>query len=412
VKILLLTSVPPDPRGAGAIPALLHAQVVGLSLDHDVTILTPAGPHADELEAADRLRAEGFTVHAVARHTGGGIERWRRRARLAGAWGRGRLPWRTIWFAERAVQPRLDQLLATERFDVLGIEDNSMAGYHSPGVPRVLTEYEVRRARRVDWRAGRPSEWPDWAFRELDWRRWPRYQRDVWATFDAIQVMAERDRQALVDLAPGLADRLHVNPFGIVVPPAAPPGLAHDDVVAFFGNYSHPPNVDAAVWLAREIMPAVRARVPAARLRLAGAAPPPEVRALASDAVEVVGFVDDVDRFAAEASVIAAPVRIGGGMRMKVLHAMALGRPVVTTSRGVHGLSDLGFDPPVARADDAAGIAQAIAGVLDEPGERARLGTAARAFVETHHSPGAHAARLTRVYAAAIERHGARGGAS
>ena len=403
MRILLVTPVPPDRVAPGAIPALLHAALVGVAQRNDVTVLTAAGPDSGELASVERLRRDGFTVEAVERHRG--PDRWRRRSRMASAWMAGRDPWRTIWFREPALQSKLDALVAEGGFDVVAVEDNAMGTYAvDDRMPTVITEYEVRRARPISMRPGAPRHWPAWAFEEADWRRWPRYQQRVWNRFDAVQVLTPRDQESAATLVPEVASRLHVNPFAIELPSVERGTPVDDDTVAFLGNFSHPPNVDAAVWLASEVLPIVRETVPSARLRIAGVAAPPSVLALAGPHVDVVGYVADADDFLRRAAVVAAPVRIGGGMRMKVLHAMALGKAVVTTARGLEGLTTTNGDAAVI-AEEAAALAAGIVGLLLDPREREHIGARARALVEAQHSPDAYARRAQAVYGAAIERH-------
>jgi glycosyltransferase involved in cell wall biosynthesis len=166
--------------------------------------------------------------------------------------------------------------------------------------------------------------------------------------------------------------------------------------------------VDAALWLAHEVLPRVRRRVPDAHLRLAGIHAPSAVRALASPSVEVLGMVDDADAFLRRHAVVAAPIRTGGGMRMKVLHAMALGTAVVTTPLGAEGLS-FHDPPPLAIADNEDELVTAIARLLLHEQERRALGARAREFVQANHSPAATARRLEAVYASVIEaRRGSR----
>jgi glycosyltransferase involved in cell wall biosynthesis len=399
MRILLLTPMPPDPEAPGAIPVLLHAQLTGLAERNEVTVVTPAGPDPPELHAVERLAADGFEVHAVPRHFPLEIGRWRRRRRLAGAWLRGRWPWRTVWFWEPALQPALDELLAKRHFDVVAVEDNAMGIYRlTTGAAKVFTEHEVRRPRKLDLRAGAPNGWLRWAFREADWIRWPRYQRAVWSRFDAIQVFTERDAGSLAEIAPSLASRVRVNPFGIELPAIDDPVEEEPSSVLFLGNFTHPPNVDAAVWLAREIMPRVRDRYPGARLSLAGIHAPREVKALSGPDVSVLGFVPDVESLVRRAAVLAAPVRTGGGMRMKLLHSMALGKGVVTTPRGTEGLVRSEGEPPILVADDSDGLAAAVGRLLTDPEERAALGARARSYVAEHHSAEAYARRLESVY--------------
>jgi polysaccharide biosynthesis protein PslH len=93
-----------------------------------------------------------------------------------------------------------------------------------------------------------------------------------------------------------------------------------------------------------------------------------------------------------------APVRTGGGMRMKVLHSLAVGKAVVTTQRGAEGLDIWGEPPPLEFADEAEGFAWAVSALLDEPQRRADLGQRARRFVMEHFSPQAYAQRIEQIY--------------
>jgi glycosyltransferase involved in cell wall biosynthesis len=399
MRILLLTSMVPQANGTGAIPILLYAELIALAERHDVTLVTAAGDEPGETAAAAALADAGFDVHvADRRRPPPGIDRWRRRWRLAATWARGRWPWRTVWFADPGVQTLIDRLAATRRFDVVVVEDSPMSVFRVPrGVPTVLTEHEVRRPRTINWRAGPPRQWLRSAFRELDWRRWERFQRESWRRFDRVQVFTDRDASAIAELAPEVADRVRVNPFGLVLPPAPDPAREVPGTVLFVGNFAHSPNRDAAVWLALEIMPAVRARCPLARLRVVGNAPPRAVLDLAGPGVEVVADATSVEPHMAAASVVVAPVRTGGGMRMKVLEALATGKAVVTTARGAEGFNSLEADPPLVIAEGSEEIAAATTALLEDAPRRLALGRRARAFAERHHSTAAWRARLEAV---------------
>jgi glycosyltransferase involved in cell wall biosynthesis len=145
-------------------------------------------------------------------------------------------------------------------------------------------------------------------------------------------------------------------------------------------------------------MPAVRARHPQAVLRIVGTAPPREIAGLAGPGVEVVADAPSVAPHLAAASVVMAPVRAGGGMRLKVLEAMAAGKPVVTTSLGAEGYAELDREPPLVVADSAAEIASSAAALLDDRDRRRDLGSRARGLAERNHSPDAWASRLSAVY--------------
>ena len=405
----MVTAMVPDPAGSGAIPVLHHAELEGLCRRHEVTLVTTVGDEPGEAPAVERLRGGDppLELHLVdRRRPPPGSRRWRRQARLASRWARGGWPWRTVWYLDPAAQDLLDRLVAGREFDVIAVDDNAMSALQLPATtPAVLTQNEVLAPRPVDWRAGPPWRWPGWALRELDWRRWAGFQREAWRRFDLIQVYSERDARQLAGLAPEAAAQVRVNPFGIVIPEAPAPGSEVPGTVLFVGHFAHPPNRDAAIWLAREIMPAVRARQPAARLRIVGTAPPPEVLELRGPAVDVVADAPRIEPHLGAASVVAAPVRAGGGMRMKVLQALAAGKAVVTTRLGAEGYTSFDPAPPFVVADGDVEIAAATSDLLADGPRRRDLGRRAREFAERHHSPEAWAGRLETVYEEARELH-------
>jgi glycosyltransferase involved in cell wall biosynthesis len=399
MRVLLVTPMPPQADGGGAIPVLLHAELLGLRRLHEVTLVTALADEPGEAEAVERLRGE-IEVHvADRRRPPPGRRRRRRQLRLAATWARGAWPWRTVWYADPGIQTILDRLVAGREFDVVAVEDSAMSVFRYPAAtPSVFTHHEVLRPRPIARPGASPLNWPGWAFGELDWRRWAGFQRQAWNRFDLVQVFSRRDAETLAELAPEVAPRVRVDPFGLVLPPAADPDREVAGTVLFVGNFAHSPNRDAARWLAAEIMPAVRTHVPGARLRIVGTAPPPEIRALAGSDVELVADAPSVLPHLEQAAVVLAPVRTGGGMRMKVLQAMAAGKAVVTTSRGGEGYDCFGEEPPLAIADDEGEIAAATAALLGDGERRRALGAKARVFAERHCGPEAWARRLTAVY--------------
>jgi glycosyltransferase involved in cell wall biosynthesis len=404
MKILIVAPMPPQAAGGGAIPVLLDAQLAGLRERNELTFVSAVGEEPGEEQAAECLRELGLDAHfADRRQPRTARRRWRRRARMAAAWSFGGRPWRAIWFADPGIQSILDRLAQSHSFDVAVVEDSAMSGFRlPPTVPTVLTEHEVLRPRPVDWHPGGADELPGWAFGELDWRKRPPFQRRAWCRFDRVLAFGRRDAAAIAELAPEVAARVRVSPFGLSLP-AANPGQEQPDSLLFVGNFSHQPNRDAASWLAREIMPAVLARRPRARLRIAGSNAPAEVLALPGEAIEVISDAPDVEPLIDAAAVVVAPVRTGGGMRMKVLQALGAGKAVVTTGRGSEGFDCFGAPPPLAVAESSEEFAAKTAALLADPARQRALGGAARTFAEQHYSPGAWAARLERIYAEAGE---------
>lgn len=404
MRILLVTSMVPDAGGIGAIPKLLAAELEGLRARHEVTLVTTFGEDPGQAEAAARLARSDLDFHVVDRRRSPSVaRRWRVRAELAASWLFRPWPWRVVCGAA-GVQPLLDRVAAERSFDVVAVEDNPMAVLRFPaGVPVVFTEHEAIRAPADQWRAPDGGERLRRALRARDWRRWDAFLPAVWKRFELLQVFCEADAEAIRRLAPALAPRVRVNPYGMILPAVADPSRTVADTVLFTGTFAHLPNREAALWLGREIMPAVRAQRPGARLRIVGRTPPPEVLELAGPGVEVVADATEMRPHLEQAAVIAAPVRSGGGMRMKVLEAMALGKAVVTTDLGAEGFTSFPEPPPLAIADSGEEIAAAIARLLGDDRERRELGESAREFALRHHTAAAWAARLEAVFEEARE---------
>jgi glycosyltransferase involved in cell wall biosynthesis len=399
MRIMLVTSMVPDASGIGAIPKLLAAQLEGLKEHHEVTLVSTFGEDPGQAEAAARLLGSGLDAHILDRRRAASApRRWRVRGELAASWATRDWPWRVVC-GVAGMQALVDRVAATGEFDVIAVEDSPMAVLRFPaGVPVVFTEHEAIRAPADQWRSEHLSERPLGALRSLDWRRWDAFLPRIWKRFDLLQVFSEGDAEAVARSAPECAARVRVNPYGIELPPATNPELEDPDTILFSGTFAHLPNRDAALWLAREIVPAVSARHPTARLQIVGRTPPREILDLAGPGIEVIADAASMQPYLEAAAVVLAPVRSGGGMRMKVLEAMARQKAVVTTGLGAEGFTSLDPDPPLAIAESSEEIAAATAELLGDRSRRRDLAQRAREFAHRYHSPQAWAQRLGTIY--------------
>jgi len=399
MRVLLVTSMVPDAEGVGAIPKLLHAQLSGLSERNEITLVAPFGEDRGQAAAAERLAASDLDAHFVdRRRSRSAPRRWRVRAELAATWARGEWPSRVV-VGVAGMQPLIDRLTATRRFDLVAVEDNPVSVLRFPAsLPTVLTEHEAVRADASEWQSPRLLERPRAALQARDWRRWESFLPQAWRRFDLVQVFSASDARAVAERAPELTPRVRVNPYGVVLPDVTEGAEEVAGTVLFAGTFSHLPNRDAARWLATEIMPPVRARVPEARLRIVGSSPTRELLELTGPGIEVIADPPSVEPHLRAAAVVLAPVRSGGGMRMKVLEPLARGKAVVTTPLGAEGFNEFGEQLPFEVAETSEEIAAATAALLGDDATRRQLGHRAREFAERHHSPAAWARRLERVY--------------
>ena len=165
--------------------------------------------------------------------------------------------------------------------------------------------------------------------------------------------------------------------------PTSDPSGSDPHSVLFVGSFIHQPNVDCATRLARDIFPAVRERVPEATLRLVGSHAPAHVLALAGAGITVHSDVPDVRPYLNRAAVVAMPIKLGGGMRVKVLEAITGGKAVVASPVALAGLSvHDGTEVIVAERDPE--FVDAIASLLRESDRRVAIARAARRWAEAN----------------------------
>ncbi len=212
---------------------------------------------------------------------------------------------------------------------------------------------------------------------------------------DALVPISDSDAAAFRAL--GCARAIHVAPCGVSLPE-----LRTDEReagrVGFIGSLDFRPNQEAVVWIIDELWPRVTARVPEARLSIAGSGPSGWVRGrVRGQSIDVLGAVDDAQEFMRSMPVMIAPLFSGGGMRIKTLEAMAMARPVVATTLGAGGI-DVENGRDIMIADDADVFADAVARLLREPDTAIRIGDAARATVAKRYDNPTIARELLRFY--------------
>jgi polysaccharide biosynthesis protein PslH len=225
-----------------------------------------------------------------------------------------------------------------------------------------------------------------------------RLQRRVCRKFDRILTLSEHDRRSLLASDPQLS--VGVLPFPIGIEPTRAVVAAPDVAgLLFVGAMHRDANIDAVRHFCRDILPRVRAEVPAATLTIAGGAPTAEVRGLEGTGVLVTGFVDALEPYYGRATVFVAPLRIAGGIAGKTLDALAAGSAVVTTTLGNEGLGATPGEHLLV-ADTPEAFAAAVVHLLRDPVARRRLGDAGQRFAATRFGPAVAAAALEREHVA------------
>jgi polysaccharide biosynthesis protein PslH len=239
---------------------------------------------------------------------------------------------------------------------------------------RVLTSHEPGAAasdEQAQWTRGRRR-----IAHRLDAASWRRYWSRTLPAFDAVVALTDRDREVIEAAASG--PRVVSIGLGIDLPEKSLSATGHGEPsVIFVGGYWHPPNTDAALRLLRSIMPEVRRRLPGLRLLLVGAEPGRELLDAATTDDTVTGTVSSVTPFLDRASLLVLPIRLGGGMRVKLLEALAAGKAVVASPLAAAGLEVTdGRELVLAETDSE--FADSIVALMHDDDARSSLGHNAR----------------------------------
>jgi glycosyltransferase involved in cell wall biosynthesis len=387
----------------------IYQLIRGLAQHHEVTCATFAPDAAAERELA--------TLETICRVVSVRGPLQRSPLRRAYTTLASPLPDMALRNATAAYTRALHQELATTSFDIIQAESIEMAGYLLQAqnakllVPRaklVLDQFNAeyvlqKRAFLTD--ARRPRRWHAAAYSLIQWQKLARYERRVMGRCDAVAVVSEEDRRALHALDAEL--RIAVIPNGVdtawfsrtaLSGEDAPAPALPDCALVFTGTLDFRPNVDAVLWFAREVLPRIRARCPAAHLLVVGKRPAALLHTLAGADTTIIGPVPDARPYIAGATVYVVPMRIGGGVRLKLLEALALEAPVVSTSMGAEGVAGLRGGEHCLLADDAEQYAGAVLRLLADRALGRRFGAAGRVLVRDHYDWTVIVPRLDALY--------------
>jgi sugar transferase (PEP-CTERM/EpsH1 system associated) len=288
-------------------------------------------------------------------------------------------------FRSKRLAQTLRKWSAETKFDAVVTSSSALAPYLQSiapkDVPAVVDLIDVDSQKWLDFAAAsRPPK--KWLYR-LEAARVRKLEKSLAGTVRAAAVVSRAEAQVYDSFTHVGAATVATN--GVDLDYFAPVACEEQLACAFVGALDYLPNVDAAVWFARDIWPAIRAQFPAAEFRIIGRKPAPAVRALASlPGVNLVGQVPDVRPFVASSSVVVVPLRLARGVQNKVLEAMAMAKAVVAAPPS---LAALNTEPGV-HLLAAAGPRDWVSGVSElfhDAKARREIGAAARKYVEQHH---------------------------
>lgn len=373
MRILFLCKTLPHEEVIGG-PVIIYNRVRLLSEKHEVSLLTFVSD--EERDRAESVSRFCLDFEAVPMPAPSGP--------LRKAWDFFFSPVPVYFLLNRSAEmfARLGEMVRRRDYDVVISEYSMVAQYlfRNPdleGMKRVMSVHECYYlARRKAWKVqGLSRAGLSGLFYMKGLKR---FEFDMYADADRVLTLTPEGRQELLDIRPDL--RISVVPHGVDVDRFCESGEGgREQAVMFLGNYPHDPNRDAVVFFRDRVWPRVKEAVPDALFYVVGKDPTPDLLEMArtDPSVVVTGTVDDVRPYFDRCKVFVNPVRIGGGFRGKLLEAMSMGLPIVTTSLGAEGVEAVSGREMII-ADNPDGFAAAVVELLRDDALCRDLGENAR----------------------------------
>jgi polysaccharide biosynthesis protein PslH len=404
LNILYVSQMPASPPRFGA-QARVHGLMTQLARHHDLTAVMLVDEEFDIEECRRAMQVYCRDVVLLRNPNGGGVSKRVLQLRsLASSRSFERLRLRVP-----ALQQALDRVLRTKRFDVVNLEFSFLGGYNlrqaPPGekLPVLVVDshnidYDLARQYAHAGGVGRRL------YAEANWRKLRREELATYRDADGVYLCSVADQERLLDEAPGARTLVIPNAADVeYYQPRATDPQPDGRTVVFFGLLSYFPNVDGVIYFVREIWPRIAKACPKARLKIIGGQAPGSLQALIRPGVELTGFVPDLRPHLAEAAVVVVPLRLGGGTRLKIVEAMAMGKAIVSTALGAEGIEAVAGRDLLIK-DEPATFADAVNRLLAEPGLAARIGRSARQLAVRQYAWSGAARALEGFYSQILDR--------
>jgi len=401
VHILFVTPNLPVPTSSARVRP--HNLIKQLAVRHQVSLLSFM--QSSERAMLEQLRPFCQGLRLVPLDDFRELGKWQNRVRGWSLLLFGSRPRALYTFPVHVMRQPLRDVLQRWGPDVIHFEQLYLAelGIDVAPMPAVLGEQNVEF--QVLRNLGQVSSDPIRKIRdELSWRKMRAFEARMVQSFPVCLAVSETDARHLRQLSG--STEVHVVENGVdsqAFDPAQSSLERRPDNVLFFGTLNYGPNRDGIQWFCREVWPEVRKARSEASLEIVGIDPPRDVMALADiPGVRVTGFVPDIRAKLWTATLSIAPLRWGGGTRLKILEALAAGCPVVSTTAGAEGLQ-LEDGKEIAIADTADAFAQEVTDLLEHPGRRRELASAGQRKVSQRYDWRSIAGELEKAYARAID---------
>lgn len=409
MRILFLTQIIPYPLDAGPKVKTWHVLQYLANQNHEIHLLSFIRPEEKPfLPVMEKLCSDVSTVDI-------------HRSRLADVayWARSQISGRPFLIERddiRDMRALVERKLAENAFDVIHADQLTMCQFaldidkeynlQNSSVIRVFDAHNAvwKIVKRIEENASFYLKIP----LALEAKRIKRYEATIVSQFEQTLAVTEPDRQALVEAVnefePAQAHRelpISVIPIAANTNELLPvERIAGSKNILTLGTLHYPPNADGIRWFISEVFPLIQTQIPEVTLTIIGKNPPKDFLTLAAEnpeTIKVTGYVPDLIPYLENAGVLVVPVRVGGGMRVRILEALSYAMPVVTTTIGIEGIeAQAGRD--VLIEDKAPDFAQAVVHILDDNNLQNALGTNGRRLIEKKYDWQVVLQKLTEIY--------------
>lgn len=281
-------------------------------------------------------------------------------------------PYAVSRFSSTRVRQQLHAWFQEQRFAVAVCDflDAAVNFPELPSIPTVLFQHNVESEiwRRHATTAANPARR---SMYKIEFAKMLRYEQEIVRRYPHVIAVSEHDRALMAKWVDD--SRITVVPTGVDLEQYRPDSSPSpsEPLVMFVGAMDWEPNIDAMEYFCDAIWPTVQANIPSAKFRIVGRNPDRRVQQLASTSIEVTGTVASVINHLRQAATVIVPLRIGGGTRLKIYEAMAMGKAVVSTSVGAEGL-DVHHGRDIVLADNPEDFAKAVITFLQDRELRGR----------------------------------------
>ena len=291
------------------------------------------------------------------------------------------------WTKSKKMRKKIKEFLATNHIDLIHCDTIGLAEYvrDIKEIPKGLNHHNIE-SHMMLRRAKREKNLFKKIYFLQEAIKLKKYEKQVCPKFDMNLVVSELDKERLLNIAPN--SKVEVIPNGVDINYFKPNNnkIKKDNLV-FAGRMNAYPNEDAVIWFLKQIWPLLKKEVPNATSTIAGRNPTFRIKKLAQNdsSILITGYVDDIRPFIAQAEVYVCPIRDGGGTKLKLLDAMAMGKAIVTTTIGAEGLGVI-HERHVLIANDPKIFASQVLLVFNNPDLRKYLSQNARQLVKKEYS--------------------------